>query len=191
MSRLAAVLIYAALQGFLIALLARLFGDRRPEHEGRLTLNPFVQVSAWGAAVAALFGVSWIRSVWYGSSGSRLGRWHVALVVVLGLILILGLIPVVDLLRRAALLLPPTGASAALLVMAHVQAIAVASVTLNCLPIPGLIGGGLLQVIRPDRERRLRAAEPICLFLVIGLIVAFGFPDDETITQAAGRLFAR
>lgn len=185
-SRLAAVLLYAAVQGALLAALARLMGDRRPQRDGRLTLNPFVHVSAWGAAMAALFGVSWVRSVWYDPRGNRLGRAGVALVACLGLALMLAVVPGVDMLRRAALLLPPTGATAVLLVLEQMQRLTMASVLLGLLPLPGLIGGGVLQAIWPDEERRLRQAEPICLFLVIAAIVAFGFPDPAATLRLLG-----
>ncbi len=180
-SRLAAVLIYAALQGALLAGLSRLLGDRRPQQDGRLTLNPFTQVSAWGAATAALFGVSWIRSLWYDPEHNRLGRWGVVLVSALGLGLMVALVPGVDALRRAALLLPSTGARAVLLVLEQFQAVTLASVLLGLLPLPGLIAGSVWQAFWPDRERQLRQAEPICLFIVIAAIVAFGFPDTATI----------
>ncbi|KKB76711.1 hypothetical protein VW35_18350 [Devosia soli] len=182
-SRLAAVLIYAALQGAILAALARLLGDRRPQFDGRLTLNPFVQVSAWGAAVAALFGVSWVRSIWYDPKANRLGRLGVVLGVCLGLAAMLALVPGVDLLRRAALLLPSTGATAALLVLEQVQKLTVASTMLAVLPLPGLPGGALLQALWPNEERRLLQAEPISLFVVIAAIVAFGFPSPDAILQ--------
>ncbi|QQR39651.1 zinc metalloprotease [Devosia rhizoryzae] len=190
-SRLAAVLLYATLQGAILAALAWSLNDRRPQHDGRLTLNPFVHITAWGAAMAALFGVSWIRSIWYEPRSNRLGRWGVILVVVVGLALILAVIPAVDLARRAALLLPPTGASAALLVLAQLQAIILSSTLLNVLPIPGLIGGGMLQAIWPDAERRLRRAEPIFIGLVIVAIVVFGFPDPAKLLAGMTQLFAR
>lgn len=185
-SRLAAVLLYAALQGAILAALARLLGDRRPQHEGRLTLNPFVHVSAWGAAVAALFGVSWVRSIWYDPQANRLGRVGVVLIVFLGLTLMLATVPGVDLLRRAALLLPPTGATATLLVLEQLQRLTLASVLLGILPLPGLVAGGALQAIWPQHERSLRQIEPICLFAIIAAIVAFGAPDPATILRLFG-----
>jgi hypothetical protein len=187
-SRLAAVLLYAALQGTLLAGIARVFGDRRPQHDGRLTLNPFVHVSAWGAAMAALFSVSWVRSIWYDPEGNRLDRLGVVLVAPLGLAGVLVLLPAVDGLQRLALLLPRTGASAVLLVLDQLQTIAISSVLLNCLPLPGLVGGALLQALRPREERRLRQAEPICLGLVVALIVAFGFPTPEDVWATLARL---
>lgn len=185
-SRLAAVLIYAALQGAILACLSRILGDRRPQDDGRLTINPFVHVSVWGAAVAALFGVSWVRSLWYDPQANRLGQAGIVLVVGLGLALMLATIPAVDLLRRIALSLPPTGATATLLVLEQLQRLTASSLLLGILPLPGLVGGGLLQAIWPDRERQLRQAEPICLFIVISGIVAFGFPHPATILRFLG-----
>lgn len=185
-SRLAAVLIYAALQGAILACLSRILGDRRPQDDGRLTLNPFAHVSVWGAAVAALFGVSWVRSLWYDPQANRLGQAGIVLVVGLGLALMLATIPAVDLLRRIALSLPPTGATATLLVLEQLQRLTASSLLLAILPLPGLVGGGLLQAIWPDRERQLRQAEPICLFIVISGIVAFGFPHPATILRFLG-----
>lgn len=185
-SRLAAVLLYAGLQGALLALLARLLGDRRPQHEGRLTFNPLVHVSAWGAAMAALFGVSWVRSLWYNPETNRWGRPGIVVVVLLGVALTIGALPLVDGLRRAALLLPSTGAMATLVVLEQLQSLILTSALLNCLPLPGLVAGGLLQAIWPDRERRLRRIEPIAMALVIAAIVAFGFPDPETILPFLG-----
>ena len=175
-SRLAAVLLYAAVQGAILTALARLLGDRRPQHDGRLTLNPFVHVSAWGAATAALFSVSWVRSIWYDAAANRLGRWGVVLVTVAGLALMLALLPLADGLQRLALWLPPTGATAVVLVFEQLKQITAAAILLNCMPVPGLVGGGILQALWPGEERRLRQAEPICLAVIIALIVAFGFP---------------
>lgn len=187
-SRLAAVLLYAALQGALLAGIARILGDRRPQHDGRLTLNPFVHVSALGAATAALFGVSWVRSVWYDPQDNGLGRLGVMLVVALALCGLLALMPAVDGLQRLALMLPRTGASAVLLVLDQLQTITLSSVLLNCLPLPGLVGGASLQALWPHEERRLKQAEPICLGLVVALIVAFGFPTPEDVWATLARL---
>ena len=82
--------------------------------------------------------------------------------------------------------LPPTGATATLLVLEQLQRMIAASVLLGILPLPGLVAGGVLQAIWPHHERRLRQAEPICLFVVISTIVAFGFPDPATILRFIG-----
>jgi hypothetical protein len=179
-SRLAAFLLYAALQGFLLAALARAMGDRRPQHDGRLSLNPFVHLSVWGAAFAALFAVSWVRSIWYDAAQSRLGRYGAALVTFLGLAAMVVLVALIDLLQPLVLLLPRTGSYAVLYVLDQLQLIAMSSVLLNLLPGPGLVGGGFLQALWPNAERRLRQAEPICVAIVMAIVVALGFPDPTT-----------
>ena len=180
-SRLAAVLLYAGLQGFVLGGLAWLLGDKRPFYDKRLTLNPFAHLSVWGALIAALFGMSWIRTLWYDAKSNRLGRWGVALVVLAGLMAMVALVPLLDLLRPLALLLPRTGGYVVLYVLEQLQMMALASALLNLLPIPGLIGGGFLQAIWPDQERRWRKLEPFGLALVIVGIVAGFIPNLATI----------
>ena len=179
-SRLAAVLLYAGLQGLVLAGLARLLGDKRPSYDKRLTPNPFAHLSVWGALIAALFGMSWVRTLWYDAKSNRLGRWGVALVVLAGLLAMVALVPLLDLLRPLALLLPRTGGYVVLYVLEQLQMMALASAMLNLLPIPGLIGGGFLQAIWPEQERRWRKWEPFGLALVIVGIVAGFIPNLAT-----------
>lgn len=179
-SRLIAAILYAGIQGLLLAGLARLFGDQRPAHDGRLTPNPFVHLSVWGAIMAGLFGMSWIRTIWFDAKANRLGRWGIVLVVVLGLAAMVALVPLLDLLRGPALLLPRTGGYAVLYVLGQLQAVAIASTALNLLPVPGLIGGSVLQAIWPNAERRLRRLEPFGLALIIVAIVAGWLPNLAT-----------
>ncbi|MET3924518.1 hypothetical protein [Devosia sp. 2618] len=179
-SRIAAVLIYAGLQGFVLAGLARLLGDRRPNYDGRLTPNPFIHLSVWGAMMAALFSMSWIRTIWYDGKTNRLGRWGIVVVVLVGLAAMVALVPLLDLVRPLALMLPRTGGYAVLYVIGQLQVIALASALLNLLPIPGLVGGGVLQAIWPEQERRLRRMEPFGLALIIVAIVAGWLPNLAT-----------
>ena len=176
-SRLAAVLLYAGLQGVLLAGLARLLGDKRPMHDGRLSPNPLTHLSVWGAAMSALFGVSWIRSIWFDAGQNRLGQRGVALVTVGGLVAMMVAVLIIGLIQPLALILPRTGSYTVLYVLEQFRLIAISSIVLNVLPVPGLIGGGLLQALWPERERQFRRAEPICLAIVVAVIVAFGFPD--------------
>ena len=179
-SRLVAVLLYASLQGIVLSGLARLMGDRRPQHDGRLTANPFVHLSVWGACMAALFTVSWVRGLWYDPERNRLGRAGTALVTLLGLLAMIVLVPLIDLLQLPALRLPRTGGYAVLYVLDQLQLVALSATLLNFLPVPGLVGGGFLQALWPNEERRLRQAEPICLAVVMAVIVAGRFPNPAT-----------
>jgi len=180
-SRLAAALLYAGIQGLLLAGLARLFGDQRPAYDGRLTANPLVHLSVWGAMMAALFGMGWNRAIWFDGKTNRLGRWGIVLVMVLALAGMAAVVPLLDLLRGPALLLPRTGGYAVLYVLGQLQAVAIASTALNLLPIPGLIGGTLWQAVVPNSERRLRRLEPFGLALVIAAIVAGWLPNPASV----------
>lgn len=176
-SRIAAVLLYAGIQGLLLAGMARLFGDKRPQYEGRLTANPFAQVSVWGAVMAALFAMSWVRPMRFDPAQNRLGRWGLVLVGVLALAVMVAVVPIVDLLRPLALMLPRTGGYAVIYVLTQLQILVMTSVALNVLPIPGLIGGVIWQAIWPGAERRLMRLEPFGLALVIVGIVAGWLPN--------------
>lgn len=176
-TRIAAVLLFAALQASILAGLARLVGDARPQHEGRLALNPFVQVSVWGVVSAVLFALSWVRPLRYDPKAMRFGGWGLLLVIVAGLALMLAVVPLSDFLRPLLLMLPRTAGYAALYVLNQFQVITVGSVVLNCLPVPGLAMGALLQLAWPDRERRFERLVPIGLGLVFAAIVAGLVPN--------------
>lgn len=180
-SRIAAALLYAGIQGLLLAGLARLMGDKRPQYAGRLTGNPFAQVSVWGVVMAALFAMSWVRPMWFDAQQNRFGRWGIVLVAAMALGAIVTLVPIIDLLRPLALMLPRTGGYAVIYVLSQLQIIAIASAALNLLPIPGLIGGAVLQAIWPEQERRLLRLAPFGLALVIVAIVAGWLPNPASI----------
>ena len=59
--RLAAYAAVAAVHGWALAAAAGLAGDPGPRYDGRRTLDPFAQGDPFGAACAAVFGLSWIR----------------------------------------------------------------------------------------------------------------------------------
>ena len=177
-SRVGAFLLYSAVLGGLLALVARLLGFLRPQHEGRLTANPFAHLSVWGLAMAALFQMGWIRPLRVDAEESLQSRSRLAAVPILGLGAMLLLIPLLDLLRpvlQAAL--PRTGGYAVLGVIAQLQQITLASTLLNVLPLPGLAGGLLLQAARPSAEPTLRRWEPFVLAGIIVLLVTGWLPD--------------
>lgn len=176
-SRLAAALLYAAIQGLLLAGLARLMGDRRPQYDGRLTPNPFAHVAAWGMLMAALFAMSWIRPMRFDPQANRFVRFGIVFIVVFALAGMLLLVPALDLLRPFVLYLPRTGSYAVLIVLEALQKIIVASTLLNLLPIPGLVAGSVLWGFWPDQDKRLRRWEPIALALVGVSIIAGLLPN--------------
>lgn len=177
LSRIAAVLIYAALHGAALALLAKFLGDRRPQQEGRLPPNPFTQISVWGVAIGALFAMSWVRPIHFNASAIRFRVGGIVLVVVAASLFLMLLVPLADLLRGFALLLPASGSYAVLLVLAQLQLIAAGSAILNLLPIPGLAMGAIYPALWPDREKRVLRYEPIGLALVIAALAAGFVPN--------------
>ena len=177
LSRIAAVLIYAALHGAALALFAKVMGDRRPERDGRLPPNPFTQISVWGVAIGALFAMSWVRPLHFNVSAIRFRIWGIVLVVVAASLFLMLLVPLLDLLRGFAFFLPPSGSYAVLLVLAQVQLIAAGSAVLNLLPIPGLAMGAIYPALWPDREKRLLRYEPIGLAFVIAMLAAGLVPN--------------
>jgi len=172
-SRLIAMLLFSGVLGGLLALLARLMGDRRPQYSGRLTANPFAHVAVPGALLAAIFGIGWIRIIRFDASQNRWGKAGVMVVALAGLALALATVPLVDLLRQIAVnTLPPTAGYAVIQTMIQYQQVAVATVVLNLLPLPGLVCGAIWPAFRPDREKRIMRQEPILLGILAAAIVA-------------------
>lgn len=165
-TRIFAMLVYAGLQGALLAGIALAFGDPRPQREGRLTLNPFVQGSAWGVAMAVLFRMGWINPIRLSPGSTAAGRLRIVAVVTLALGLMLAVIPLLDLIRAPLqALLPRTAGYYVLYGVQMVQELTFGSVALNLLPVPGLIAGNLWRALLPSSEARLNWLEPAGLAL--------------------------
>ncbi len=169
-SRIGAVLVYAWLQGLIFAALALALGDRRPQYDGRLTPNPFAQVSVWGTAVGVLFAMSWVRPLRYEPAGNRFGAWGVVLGVLAGLAVMALLVPLADLLRPLALMLPRTGGYAALYSINQFQLVTAGSVLLNLLPIPGSPAAPSGRRCGRDQGKRLPRYESIGLAVVTAAV---------------------
>lgn len=166
-TRIFAMLIYAAVQGALLAGLARGLGDVRPAREGRLTLNPFLQASAWGVAMGVLFRMGWIAPLRLSPAQGFGERVRIVVIVAVGLGAMLVLVPLLDLLRAPLQqVLPRTAGYYVLYALQMVQELTFGSVALNLLPVPGLIAGNLWRAVWPGGERLLQRAEPLGLVLV-------------------------
>lgn len=178
-TRIAAMLFYVALQGAILAALARVLGDQRPRYDGRLTLNPFVHIAVSGFAMAALFRSGWIRPLRFDIAANRFGRAGLVLIAVVGLLIMLALIALSDLLRAPIeAFLPRTAGYSVLYIIQQFQELATASTLLNILPLPGLIGGIVWQAAFPAAERRLErlgslVMAGLCVLLILGWIPDF------------------
>src|SRR5690625_871531 len=81
--RAAAILLVVGIHGFLLAVAARLLGDRGPSHDGRFTLNPLVHLDLIGAIAAILYRPGWMRPMRIDHDELRLGRFGLILCVLI------------------------------------------------------------------------------------------------------------
>ena len=138
--RLAAYAVVAAVHGWALAAAAGLAGDPGPRYDGRRTLDPFAQGDPFGAACAAVFGLSWIRPMALdGTALGPLGR-VAATLAALAAVLLLAL--------AAALLRGPVLTAAAgtlpLYGVAFLETLALLALgfaILNLVPLPPFAGG--------------------------------------------------
>ncbi|RDE10067.1 hypothetical protein [Pelagibacterium lacus] len=178
-SRIAGMLIFVALHGGMLALMARLLGSAMPEKEGRLTASPLAHLSLWGLAMAVLFRAGWARPAHIDPAQLRGGRPALVAIAVAALLISLALVPLLDLARPwIAASMPRTAGYAVLTVIVAVQDISLLSVAINALPLPGLTGGLVLVALFPDRARLWRRLEiPVLAAIVILMVAGVLVPD--------------
>lgn len=164
----AAVLIIAT-HGLFLALAARLFGDKGPQHDGRLTLNPFSHLDPIGGLALAFTQFGWAKPVAIDRdalAGRAAGPLLVALAALAGS---LALGWVLWQLRPIAFAMF-TGGAFGVTVVGLLETAARASlsfVLLNLIPILPLTAGHLLIGIAP------RAADLLNRFrLIVGAVIA-------------------
>lgn len=81
--RILSLLLISAVNGYALAVIARLLGDRGPKQDGRQTLNPFTHLDVLGAASAILSSIGWIRPMSLKSEELKYGFWGL-LIAILG-----------------------------------------------------------------------------------------------------------
>lgn len=181
-----AITLHEAAHGYV----ARIFGDRTAELQGRITLNPLAHIDPVGTilvpAVLILtaklggpaFVFGWAKPVPVNFGNLRNPRRDMLWVAAAG--------PAANFAMAvfwaiALKLLATTGGSVAPygLLMAKVDiSVNLVLMALNLLPIPPLDGGRIAVSVLPMRAARAWARlEPIGLFVIIGLL-AFGLLDD-------------
>ena len=178
LTRIVATLVFVAVSGGALTFFARIL--LRPDAEVRsdVSANPFTHLSLAGLAMAILFRITWMRFRVVAPEALRGGRLSVVVIVLVTLAAGLALVPLLDLLRPlAADRLPRTVGYAVLQGIDATQKIALSSVPLNLLPLPGLTGGLLLLALFPERKKQLlKMVVPVQAGLVILLILGW-WPD--------------
>lgn len=179
LSRITGFLLYVALHGCILAVLATMLGAQGPARDGRLTLNPLAHLSMPGLAMAVLFRSGWSRPMHIAHEELRGGRIAMIAIAIAALAISLLMVPLLDLLRPLiASGLPRTAGYAVLQAIIAFQDVTLASVALNALPLPGLTAGLVLQALLPatQTKRFYRMEVPVAALLVIALVAGW-LPD--------------
>jgi Zn-dependent protease len=166
-------LIIVAIHGYALGGTARLMGDRGPQLDGRLTLNPFTQLDIVGIVALILTQLGWIRPMTIDPKALRFGRLGLVLCVVVSLVVTLALAFALLALRLPVLAsFPSTVAPSIIAGLNEVVEMAAWFVALNLLPIPPLTGAQLLVAVRPGLVARLPSFQPYAGLAVGALILA-------------------
>lgn len=186
--RAVAILLVVAGHGFLLALAARLLGDRGPGHDGRFTLNPLVHLDLVGAIAAILYRLGWMRPMridYEELKGGRLGLVLCVLIACAGTIAV-GVL--------AQLLKPLTatliGGNVGLTVQGIITTFGRISLwfgLVNLLPLTPLTGGHILAAVSPAAGKLLDK-HLLWPTIAVALLVASGLA--ERIIAPVYRLFA-
>jgi Zn-dependent protease len=148
--RAGACVVIAAIHGAVLAAIAHALGDRGPQFDERLTLNPLSHLDILGAAAMILSQLGWIRPVAIDPAQLRLGRLGLVIAVVASLALTLIVAQLLFWLRIPALLALPIAVTPTVLATLNAAGeMAAWFVAFNFLPVPPLTGGHLLIAARP------------------------------------------
>jgi len=174
--RVLAMLALSGMHGCALAGFARLFGDKGPGYDGRLTPNPFNHVDVLGVVAGVLTLWGWIRPMRIDAAELRGGRAGLLATVLLSLAAVVALCLLLRLLREPAVaMLDPALSNQ---VTAWLQLLAETSIVfaiVNLLPLPPFTGTHILAALWPKLAEALspRAAQ-IGLGLVVLAIIDRG-----------------
>lgn len=174
--RLAGAILVSAVHGLALAAAARAFGDRGPEHDGRITANPFAHVDLLGAACAGVFMLGWGKPVAIDPAALRNGRAGLVGAVLAATAATLVFAVAIRLLRLPIAMYLPDAAALTLAALINVTAdLALWFALLNLVPVPPLTGFHLTRALAPGVEPRL---EPARRFLpaALAILVFSGLP---------------
>jgi Zn-dependent protease len=149
--RLGAALILIAIHGFALAGIARVLGDRGPQFDERLTLNPLNHFDVLGGLTMIFFQLGWIRPIAIDPSELRLGRIGLAVCVVASLAATLFVAVLLQGLRIPALAyLSSAIAPTVIAILNEAPAMGTWFAVFNLLPVPPLTGAHFLVAARPN-----------------------------------------
>jgi Zn-dependent protease len=173
--RAGACIVVVAIHGFALAAIARIMGDRGPQFDGRLTLNPIGHLDILGAVTLILFQLGWIRPIAIDPAQLRFGRFGLIVctcgslaATLVAVVLLLGLrIPVLS-------VMPSTVVPTMIATLNATVEMCTWFVALNLLPLPPLTGAHVLVAARPGlapllAHGRIYATVALAVLIVSGV----------------------
>lgn len=167
-------MLIAAIHGYVLALVARFLGDRGPEYDGRLTLNPIPHLDAIGMFTLLFFSLGWTKPIAVDSQQFRKPRRDLVISAVAGLLATLAFALLLRLLRSIIFTALPNSLSFGVLALVNTTvSLSIWFVVLNALPLPPLTGAQFLSALQPGLLERLRRYE-LYVKLILGLLIVTG-----------------
>ncbi len=186
--RTVSILLVVAVHGFLLALLARLFGDEGTRHDGRLNLNPLVHLDLVGAIAAVLYRVGWMRPMRIDADELRGGRVTLVLIVLLACAGTIAVALLAQLLKPlVAVSISGNAGLTVQSIITNFGRIGLWFGLANLLPLTPFTGGHILTAISPKAGLWLQK-HLLWPTIVVALVVASGLA--ERIVAPAYRLLA-
>lgn len=174
--RAGACIVITSIHGFVLAALARWLGDRGPQFDGRLTINPISHLDPVGAAGMILFQLGWIRPIAIDPSELRFGRFGLVICVFGSIAITLAAVVLLLGLRIPALKFMPTAFVPTVIAMLNESAdMSTWFAAFNVLPLPPLTGMHLVIAVRPGlaatlNKYSLYAAIALAVLLIAGVV---------------------
>lgn len=172
--RLAAILLITAVHGYVLTLVARSLGDRGPEYDGRLTLNPVPHLDVIGTLTLLFFSLGWIKPIAVDPQQLRKPRRDLMILTVAGLSATIAFALMLRFARPIVFTtLPDSLAFGTVALLNTTVTLSTWFVILNALPLLPLTGGYLLLAIQPVWLEPLQRYE-LVIKLILGLLIVTG-----------------
>ena len=192
--RAGACILITSIHGFVLAGLTRGLGDRGPQSDGRLTVNPIDHLDVIGAATMILFQLGWIRPLAIDPSELRFGRLGLLVCVFGSIATTLAAVVLLLGLRIPALTYMPE-ASVPTVIATLNESVEMCTwfAAFNLLPLPPLTGMHLIVAVRPSlaptlTKYSLYAAIAIAALLVAGVVQPVLQPARDAVAGLLPRL---
>ena len=192
--RAAACILVISIHGFVLAALARGLGDRGPQFDGRLTINPIGHLDVLGAAMMILFQLGWIRPIAIDPFKLRFGRLGLAVCALGSIAATLAAVVLLLGLRIPALKYMPEAAMPTVIATLN-ESVEMCTwfAAFNLLPLPPLTGMHLIVAIRPSlaptlTKYSLYAAIALAVLVVAGVVQPVLQPVRDAVAGVLPRL---